>query len=91
MPEFEWDDDKYIGNIAKHGIAFDYAKRIFEGPVLSWTDDRIDYGEVRTISIGAIDGAVVLVVVHTDRMSHTRIISARPASQKERARYENSL
>jgi uncharacterized DUF497 family protein len=89
--EFEWDDAKNAGNIAKHGIAFDDAKRIFEGPVFSWTDDRIDYGELRTISIGTIDSVAVVVVVHTDRMGRTRLISARRASQRERARYEASL
>lgn len=91
MPEFEWDPEKDAANVAKHGVAFEFAKRIFEGPVLSWVDDRIDYGEVREISIGVIDGFAVLVVVHTDRDGRIRIISARPASQKERQRYETSL
>lgn len=59
--------------------------------MLSWIDDRIDYGEVREISIGVIDGFVMLVVVHTDRDGRIRIISARSASQKERQRYETSL
>ncbi|WNJ94033.1 BrnT family toxin [Bosea sp. 685] len=91
MPEFEWDPEKDTTNVAKHGVAFEFAKRIFEGPVLSWIDDRIDYGEVREISIGVIDGFVMLVVVHTDRDGRIRIISARSASQKERQRYETSL
>jgi uncharacterized DUF497 family protein len=91
MPEFEWDPEKDTANVAKHGVAFEFAKRIFEGPVLSWIDDRVDYGEVREISIGVIDGFVMLVVVHTDRDGRIRIISARPASQKERQRYETSL
>lgn len=91
MRDFEWDPDKDRSNVAKHGVAFDDARRIFEGPVLSWIDDRFDYGETREISIGAIDGIVVLVVVHTQRGDRHRMISARPASQKERARYEASL
>ncbi|AOO80526.1 BrnT family toxin [Bosea vaviloviae] len=91
MPEFEWDPEKDTANVAKHGVAFEFAKRIFEGPVLSWVDDRVDYGEVREISIGRVDGIVVLVVVHTDRDGRIRIISARPVSQKERQRYEASL
>lgn len=91
MTAFEWDHDKDATNIAKHGVAFDYAKRIFAGRVLSWVDDRMDYGETREISIGAVDSTVVLVVVHTDRAGRIRIISARTASQKERVRYEASL
>ncbi len=88
---FEWDPEKDHANIVKHGVAFDYARRIFEGRVLSWIDDRLDYGEVRETSIGRVDGIVVLVVVHTDRAGRLRLISARPASQKEKARYEASL
>jgi uncharacterized DUF497 family protein len=91
MPEFEWDSEKDATNAAKHGVAFEFAKRIFEGPVLSWVDDRVDYGEVREISIGVIDRLAMLVVVHTDRDGRIRIISARSASQKERQRYETSL
>jgi uncharacterized DUF497 family protein len=91
MPEFEWDSEKDATNVAKHGVAFEFAKRIFEGPVLSWVDDRVDYGEVREISIGVIDRLAMLVVVHTDRDGRIRIISARSTSQKERQRYETSL
>ena len=48
--EFEWDDAKDLGNIEKHGVSFDLARCIFEGPVLTRTDDREDYGEVREIT-----------------------------------------
>ncbi len=91
MSKFEWDSEKGTANVAKHGVAFEFAKRIFEGPVLSWIDDRVDYGEVREISIGVIDSIVMLVVVHTELDGRIRLISARPASQKERQRYETSL
>jgi len=30
---FEWDDQKNRSNIAKHGISFETAKRIFGGPI----------------------------------------------------------
>ena len=30
--EFEWDNDKDVLNRAKHGISFDEAKHIFDGP-----------------------------------------------------------
>jgi len=54
-------------------------------------DDRSDYGEVRRISIGMIDGIVFLAVVHTDRQDKTRIISARRANRAERKKYEKAL
>jgi hypothetical protein len=42
---FEWDAAKNTANLAKHGIDFHDAVRIFEGPVLEKTDRRQDYGE----------------------------------------------
>jgi uncharacterized DUF497 family protein len=44
---FEWDPTKNQANIRKHGAAFETAKRIFEGRVLTWYDDRKEYGEER--------------------------------------------
>lgn len=86
--EFEWDEAKNRSNIGKHGIGFELARRIFDGPVLTRLDNRKDYGEDRSVSIGAVDG-VALVVVHTDREARVRLISARAASSKEtRAYYE---
>ena len=43
--QFEWDEVKNYANIRKHGISFETAKRIFEGPVVTWIDQRKDYGE----------------------------------------------
>lgn len=88
---FEWDEAKNAANIEKHQVSFGTASRIFDGPVLSAVDDRFDYGEVRTASIGAVGGAVILTVVHTDRNGVTRIISARPAKRQERRRYVEAL
>ena len=89
--DFEWDEDKNRANIEKHGIGFETASRIFEGRLVSWVDDRSDYGEVRRHSIGQIGGLVVLAVIHTDRDGVTRIISARRANRLERKRYEEEI
>ena len=75
---FEWDPDKNQANIEKHGVPFEVAKRIF--------DTRKDYGEDRYIGIGKVVNAS-LVVVYTDRGGNIRLISARPASRKEREKY----
>ena len=88
---FEWDEEKNRANIAKHGIAFEDAKGIFDGFTFRAVDDRRDYGETREISIGRIGDAVVLVVVHNDRNGTCRIISARQAKKRERDRYEQAL
>lgn len=88
---FEWDENKSVLNLAKHGISFDEAKLIFDGPVLTRPDKRVDYGEVREISIGSVLGTVVVVVVHTRRGLATRLISARLASRSERRRYNEYI
>jgi uncharacterized DUF497 family protein len=46
---------------------------------------------MREVSIGMVDGIAVLTVVHTDRRGNVRIISARPASERERRRYEEAI
>lgn len=89
---FEWDEEKNQSNIEKHGISFELAKRIFEGPVFTWLDTRYDYGEDREVSIGMVDGLLVLAVVHTERDNGViRLISARRATKTERKNYESYL
>ena len=83
MGAFEWDPVKNAANLAKHGISFEEAATIFEGPILSYPDDDPD-GEVRERSLGLLNGQTVSCVIHTDRGEKIRIISARKATSKER-------
>ncbi len=85
---FEWNDNKDVGNLKKHGIRFEEAALIFKGVVLTRIDDRDDYGKTREISIGRIGAQVIVVVVHTDGDDATRIISARLANRAERKVYD---
>jgi uncharacterized DUF497 family protein len=39
---YTWDPKKNRRNIARHGIAFEDAVKIFEGPTLGRVDDRLD-------------------------------------------------
>ena len=88
---FEWDQAKNGANVAKHGVSFELASRIFDGRVLTRIDDRRPYGERRSVSLGMVDAAVILAVVHTDRSGRTPIISARRANRQERTRYDGVL
>lgn len=88
---FEWDVKKDADNIIKHGISFAEAAGIFEGVVFTAEDARREYGEVRYLSVGAVEGIVILVVAHTYRNGVTRIISARKAKRKERVVYYEHL
>ena len=89
--EFEWHEAKNQSNIRKHGVSFETARRIFESYVLTWRDDRRDYGEDRYISIGRMGWIARIVVVHTKRDGRIRLISARPASRKERQAYDERI
>ena len=89
--EFEWDEAKNRTNILKHGIDFETAKRIFDGPVLSRRDSRRDYGEDRYISVGRAGDAALVVVAHTERGGRIRLISARPASRTERLAWHGRI
>ena len=81
--DFEWDEAKSNSNRLGRGFGFDLASLIFVGPVLEIEDKRYDYGERRMRAIGEVDG-LILFVVYTDRGNARRIISARPAKQRER-------
>jgi len=87
---FEWDPEKNTANIAKHGVDFDDAIGIFEGPVLETRDERRDYGEERIIALGEVS-TVELVVVYTPRGENRRIISARRANSHERKAYRQAF
>jgi|LakMenEpi03Aug12_release.lakeMendotaPanAssembly.Ray.scaffolds.fasta_scaffold643465_1 uncharacterized DUF497 family protein len=89
--QFEWDENKNTQNRQKHGISFEEAQEIFDGILFTSIDDRFDYAEIREISIGAIQGVVVVTVVHTERAGIIRIISARKATPKERKKYYDYL
>lgn len=88
---YEWDEAKDRINIQKHGISFATAVRIFDGPVLTAHDNTMEYGEIRELSIGLVDGIVAVLVVHTSRGDVKRIISARKANRSERQRYEEAI
>ena len=88
--EFEWDHDKSEANFAARGLGFDDAARIFDGVILEERDTRRDYGEARVKAVGETGGHI-LVVIYTDRANIRRIISARPASKKERIKWQSSV
>ena len=77
---FEWDERKNQDNIGRHGISFQTASEIFQGPVLSRLDNPKDYGEPPL----DLSGKSSRRSFDTIRNDNIRFISARLASQKER-------
>lgn len=79
---FTWDEAKRQVNIAKHGLDFAEAGKVFAGPMVLFQDDRNDYGEQRMIGIGLLDYLVVLIV-HVESDESIHIISMRKADSDE--------
>lgn len=83
---FEWNEQKRLINLKKHGIDFADVYLMFEYDVATDIDDRFDYGEIRYISLGLLRGDVI-VVSHKEKDENFRIISARKAEKYERETY----
>jgi hypothetical protein len=92
---YEWDPAKEQSNVRKHGVDFDLARRVFDDPDAVSDLDRIEGGEYRWQTIGLVNGVNILLVAYTVRDSRgdeaIRIISARPATRKEKRRYEAEI
>lgn len=87
---YEWDEEKSKRNFEKHGLSFEDAEKVFSGPCVTFVDDRFDYEETRLISLGSLEGRIV-VIVHTPRSESTRIISMRKANVREQKIYQKRL
>ena len=88
--QFERDPAKAARNRAKHGVSFDEASTVFGDPLAGTIPDpRHSAEEQRLVTIGYSAGGSLIVVVHVERDSRTRIISARRATRRERRRYES--
>ena len=88
--EFEWDEKKAASNFQRHKITFNKATEVFQDPQAKEETNPYE-GEERWTIIGTSqDGRLLLYVVYTIRNNGqtVRIISARPATKKERRSYE---
>ena len=87
MLKFEWDEDKNVANIKKHGISFEEASSVFyDNDALIISDEFHSDDEERFVLIGFSFKVRILVVCHCYRQQDSiiRIISARKANDKER-------
>lgn len=94
---FEWDEVKNRSNQRKHGLSFEEALSVFRDPLRISSLERIADGEERWETFGHAKATLLLMVAHTVREEQDdgtltevgRIISARPATTRERRKYEN--
>ena len=84
---YTWTQEKNRSNLQKHKIAFEDAKRIFEGLTVERVDNRFDYGEIRVYAIGLVNGVEITVIYSDIDDDERRIISAWKAESHERRYY----
>jgi uncharacterized protein len=79
----------------QHGVSFEIALHAFDDLEALVNHDRIEAGERRWQTLGMVGNSLLLPVAHTvefedDDGEIIRIISARRANRKEKARYEKA-
>ena len=86
---FEWDDEKAVANLRKHGVSFGEATEVFYDPnALEAYDVEHSGFDLRFFIIG-FSSRRLLYVVYAERAAEVvRIISARRANKLEREDYE---
>jgi uncharacterized DUF497 family protein len=87
--EFEWDEEKYVVNLQKHGVKFEMAAEVFFDPFYQSGDASV-FEEKRDFIIGYSYSEKLLLVVFIERGKRIRIISAREITRTERKLYEES-
>lgn len=86
---FEWDDQKAVENLAKHGVSFGEATEVFYDPNAVETEDaEHSIDESRFVIIGYSTSRILHVVFAERHNDVIRIISARPPTASERKLYE---
>ena len=85
-----FDPAKRAATLADRGLDFADAGQIFAGLVFEFPDERFDYEEERIITVGLLDGRMI-VVVWTQRGQDRHIISMRKANGREQERYKSRL
>jgi uncharacterized protein len=87
MAAFEWDENKRLANLEKHGIDFITATRVFDDARAYTYRSSVTAEEDRFVTVGMVE-EIAMAVVYTERGEVIRLISARIARREERARYE---
>ena len=92
--KFNWDRDKNLSNIEKHGIPFKNAALTFFDPNAATIDDEThSRDEERFWLIGLSNDYRLLTVCHCYREDDTviRLISARKATKQEEKEYGGAI
>ncbi len=85
-----YDPKKRAITLTKRGLDFEDAEIVFGGTTVEIEDTRKDYGEIRIICFGELEGRVV-VIGYTPRGADRHVFSMRKANEREQARIASLL
>ena len=85
-----FDPSKRDLTLKHRGLDFARSGEVFAGLTATVVDGRFDYGEIRFITAGRLDGRVV-VIVWTPRDDARHIISMRHCHAKEEKIWESRM
>lgn len=88
--QIEFDPEKRARTLIERGLDFAQSAQVFAGRHFTAEDVRETYTELRYITVGLLDGRMV-VMVWTPRGAVRRIISMRKANEREKERYAHRL
>jgi uncharacterized DUF497 family protein len=80
--EITFDPDKRAKTLEERGLDFLDAASVFAGHHFTAIDDRRDYGELRNITVGLLNGRMVLVG-WVQRSEARHVFSMRKANERE--------
>lgn len=72
------------------GLDFLDARRVFDGETFTFDDTRRDYGEMRRITVGFLEGRMV-VVGWVERAGARHVFSMRKANEREIKAYRKQF
>src|SRR3954471_20911586 len=90
-----FDPAKREWTLRERSLDFHDASKVFAGPRFTFEDTRFDYPEPRYITVGLLDGRMLILVwtpkeeIEGEECRH--MISMRKANGKEQARYLQQL
>lgn len=84
-----FDPRKNERNLRDRGLSFEAAAQFDFGTALVHVDDRQEYGEVRYVALGFLDGRLH-VLCFTETPQGIRVVSFRKANDREVKRYAKS-
>ena len=86
-----WDEGKNRVNRQKHGVDFADVTTMFDLPMVTFLDQKKEYGEDRWVGIGWLSDMLAVVVFAAPDGDSVRIISARKANRHEQSIYTEEI